>query len=185
MEKPNIKWEDVAGLDNAKESLKEAVILPILFPKLFTGKRKPWNGIFLYGPPGTGKSLIAKAVATEAKNSKFFSVYSSDFISQRPDEPEKLIKKIFDLAREIKPSIIFIDDIDSICNESESGRRLKTELLINMDDVSRNNDNVFIVGATNIPWCLDRVILKRFEKRIYIPLPDVGGLKTLFKLKLQ
>lgn len=189
MEKPNIKWEDVAGLDNAKESLKEAVILPIKFPQLFTGKRKPWKGILLYGPPGTGKSHLAKAVATEANNSTFFSVSSSDLLSKWLGESEKLVKNLFELARENKPSIVFIDEVDSLCsarsdNESESARRVKTEFLVNMEGVGTNNDNILVLGATNIPWCLDSAIRRRFEKRIYIPLPEVGGRKTLFKLKL-
>ena len=85
---PNVKWEDVAGLEGAKEALKEAVILPIKFPHLFTGKRKPWKGILLYGPPGTGKSYLAKAVATEA-NSTFFSVSSSDLVSKWMGESER------------------------------------------------------------------------------------------------
>lgn len=87
-DKPNVKWEDVAGLEGAKEALKEAVILPIKFPHLFTGKRQPWKGILLYGPPGTGKSYLAKAVATEA-NSTFFSVSSSDLVSKWMGESER------------------------------------------------------------------------------------------------
>lgn len=87
-DKPNVKWEDVAGLESAKEALKEAVILPIKFPHLFTGKRQPWKGILLYGPPGTGKSYLAKAVATEA-NSTFFSVSSSDLVSKWMGESER------------------------------------------------------------------------------------------------
>jgi vacuolar protein-sorting-associated protein 4 len=89
-EKPNVRWEDVAGLENAKEALKEAVILPIKFPHLFTGKRQPWKGILLYGPPGTGKSYLAKAVATEA-NSTFFSVSSSDLVSKWMGESERWV----------------------------------------------------------------------------------------------
>lgn len=87
-DKPNVQWEDVAGLEGAKEALKEAVILPIKFPHLFTGKRQPWKGILLYGPPGTGKSYLAKAVATEA-NSTFFSVSSSDLVSKWMGESER------------------------------------------------------------------------------------------------
>lgn len=107
MEKPNVKWDDVAGLEGAKEALKEAVILPYRFPQLFTGKRKPWKGILLYGPPGTGKSYLAKAVATEA-DATFFSVSSSDLVSKWQGESERLVRNLFDMAREKKPSIVFI-----------------------------------------------------------------------------
>jgi len=87
-ETPNVRWEDIAGLEGAKAALKEAVIIPIKFPRLFTGKRKPWKGILLYGPPGTGKSYLAKAVATEAK-STFFSISSSDLISKWQGDSER------------------------------------------------------------------------------------------------
>ena len=153
MEKPNVKWSDVAGLDAAKESLKEAVILPIKFPHLFTGNRKPWRGILLFGPPGTGKSYLAKAVATEANNSTFFSVSSSDLVSKWLGESEKLVKNLFQMAREHKPSIIFIDEVDSLCssrsdNESESARRIKTEFLVQMQGVGNDNDGILVLGKT-------------------------------------
>ena len=90
-EKPNVKWTDVAGLDQAKASLQEAVILPTKFPQLFTGERKPWRGILLYGPPGTGKSYLAKACATEAEGT-FFSISSSDLVSKWLGESERLVK---------------------------------------------------------------------------------------------
>ena len=136
-EKPNVKWSDVAGLDQAKGSLQEAVILPIRYPQLFTGERKPWRGILLFGPPGTGKSFLAKACATEAGNSTFFSLSSSDLVSKWLGESERLVKQLFVLARENKPSIIFIDEIDSLCGsrsegENETGRRIKTEFLVQM-----------------------------------------------------
>ncbi|XP_067652878.1 vacuolar protein sorting-associated protein 4-like [Haliotis asinina] len=189
MEKPNIRWEDVAGLEGAKEALKEAVILPVKFPHLFTGNRKPWRGILLFGPPGTGKSFLAKAVATEANNSTFFSVSSSDLVSKWLGESEKLVKTLFELARENKPSIIFIDEVDALCgsrseNESESARRIKTEFLVQMQGVGNDNDNVLVLGATNIPWSLDSAIRRRFEKRIYIPLPDAPARTEMFKLHL-
>ncbi|KAJ8964086.1 hypothetical protein NQ314_005140 [Rhamnusium bicolor] len=177
VEKPHVKWSDVAGLDAAKEALKEAVILPIRFPHLFSGKRVPWKGILLFGPPGTGKSYLAKAVATEANNSTFFSVSSSDLVSKWLGESEKLVKNLFELARQHKPSIIFIDEIDSLCssrsdNESESARRIKTEFLVQMQGVGHDTEGILVLGATNIPWVLDAAIRRRFEKRIYIPLPE-------------
>lgn len=189
MEKPNVKWSDVAGLESAKEALKEAVILPIKFPHLFTGNRKPWRGILLFGPPGTGKSYLAKAVATEANNSTFFSVSSSDLVSKWLGESEKLVKNLFELAREHKPSIIFIDEVDSLCssrsdNESESARRIKTEFLVQMQGVGNDNDGILVLGATNIPWVLDAAIRRRFEKRIYIPLPEDHARTDMFKLHM-
>lgn len=105
-ETPNVRWEDVAGLEAAKESLKEAVILPIKFPHLFTGKRTPWRGILLYGPPGTGKSYLAKAVATEAK-STFFSVSSSDLVSKWMGESERCVS-IISLASFLCSSVVYI-----------------------------------------------------------------------------
>nr|CAD2175687.1 unnamed protein product [Meloidogyne enterolobii] len=189
VEKPNVKWEDIAGLDGAKEALKEAVILPIKFPHLFKGKRTPWRGILLFGPPGTGKSYIAKAVATEAQNSTFISVSSSDLVSKWLGESEKLVRQLFEMARTNKPSIIFIDEVDSLCssrsdNESESARRIKTELLVQMQGVGHDMEGILVLGATNIPWVLDAAIRRRFEKRIYIPLPDTNARKDMFKLHI-
>lgn len=189
VEKPNVRWDDVAGLNAAKEALKEAVILPVKFPHLFTGKRKPWKGILLYGPPGTGKSYLAKAVATEANNSTFFSVSSSDLVSKWLGESEKLVRTLFELARENQPSIIFIDEVDALCgsrseNESESARRIKTEFLVQMQGVGTDNNGVLVLGATNIPWTLDAAIRRRFEKRIYIPLPEAPARTEILKLHL-
>jgi vacuolar protein-sorting-associated protein 4 len=189
IEKPNIKWDDVAGLETAKEELQTTVILPIAFPHLFDKSRKSWTGILLYGPPGTGKSFLAKAVATEANNSTFFSVSSSDLVSKWLGESEKLVKTLFEKAREAAPSIIFIDEIDSLCGsrsdgESESSRRIKTTLLIEMQGGIKDTEGVLVLGATNMPWALDNAFRRRFEKRIYIPLPDLNARQTLFKLKI-
>ncbi|XP_002736300.1 vacuolar protein sorting-associated protein 4B [Saccoglossus kowalevskii] len=189
MERPNVKWEDVAGLESAKEALKEAVILPIKFPHLFSGNRKPWRGILLFGPPGTGKSYLAKAVATEADNSTFFAVSSSDLMSKWLGESEKLVKNLFQLAREKQPSIVFIDEVDSLTssrseNESEAARRIKTEFLVQMQGVGSEKDRVLVLGATNIPWVLDAAIRRRFEKRIYIPLPEQHARTEMFKLHM-
>jgi len=187
-EKPNVKWDDVAGLEAAKDSLKEAVILPIKFPQLFTGKRKPWKGILLYGPPGTGKSYLAKAVATEA-DSMFFSISSADLVSKWLGESERLVRSLFDMARQHKPAIIFIDELDSLCsarsdNESEAARRIKTEFLVQMNGVGNDEDGVLVLGATNIPWQLDAAIRRRFEKRIFIGLPDAATRARIFKIHL-
>ncbi|EPQ61144.1 AAA-domain-containing protein [Gloeophyllum trabeum ATCC 11539] len=186
MEKPNVKWDDVAGLEGAKAALKEAVILPIKFPHLFTGKRTPWKGILLYGPPGTGKSYLAKAVATEA-NSTFFSVSSSDLVSKWQGDSERLVRQLFEMARESKPSIIFIDEIDSLAGtrnegQSEGSRRIMTEFLVQMNGVGHDDTGVLVLGATNIPWHLDNAIKRRFEKRIYIPLPGPEARKRMFEL---
>ncbi|EIM92022.1 AAA-domain-containing protein [Stereum hirsutum FP-91666 SS1] len=186
VDKPNVRWDDVAGLEAAKESLKEAVILPIKFPHLFTGKRTPWRGILLYGPPGTGKSYLAKAVATEAK-STFFSVSSSDLVSKWQGDSERLVKQLFQMARESKPAIIFIDEVDSLAGtrnegESEGSRRIKTEFLVQMNGVGHDDTGVLVLGATNIPWQLDPAIKRRFEKRIYIPLPGIEARKNMFKI---
>lgn len=185
---PNVKWEDVAGLEAAKEALKEAVILPIKFPHLFTGKRQPWKGILLYGPPGTGKSYLAKAVATEA-NSTFFSVSSSDLVSKWMGESERLVKQLFAMARENKPSIIFIDEVDALCGprgegESEASRRIKTEMLVQMDGVGRDSKGVLVLGATNIPWQLDAAIRRRFQRRVHISLPDLPARTKMFEISV-
>lgn len=187
-ETPNVKWEDIAGLDQAKEALKEAVILPVKFPQLFTGNRKPTSGILLYGPPGTGKSYLAKAVATEA-NSTFFSVSSSDLVSKWMGESERLVKQLFTMARENKPSIIFIDEVDALCGprgegESEASRRIKTELLVQMNGVGNDPTGVLVLGATNIPWQLDAAVRRRFERRIYIALPEVEARTRMFELNI-
>lgn len=189
-EKPNVKWNDVAGLESAKQALQEAVILPVKFPQFFTGKRRPWRAFLLYGPPGTGKSYLAKAVATEA-DSTFFSVSSSDLVSKWMGESEKLVSNLFQMARESSPSIVFIDEIDSLCgqrgegSESEASRRIKTEILVQMQGVGHDDDKkVLVLAATNTPYSLDQAIRRRFDKRIYIPLPDLKARQHMFKVHL-
>lgn len=132
---------------------------------------------------------MAKAVATEANNSTFFSVSSSDLVSKWLGESEKLVRNLFELARAHKPSIIFIDEVDSLCssrseNESESARRIKTEFLVQMQGVGNDTEGILVLGATNIPWVLDAAIRRRFEKRIYIPLPEEHARLVMFKLHL-
>ena len=187
-ETPNVKWSDVAGLEKAKEALKEAVVLPIKFPQLFVGKRKPWKGILLYGPPGTGKSYLAKAAATET-GGKFFSVSAANIVSKWMGESERLVKALFDLARKNKPAVIFLDEIDSVMsargeNDNDATRRLKTEFLIQMQGVGNDDDGILVLGATNIPWGLDPAVRRRFQKKIYISLPEAPARKLMFKLNL-
>ena len=187
-ELPNVSWDDVAGLEGAKEALREAVILPISLPQLFTGNRKPWKGILMYGPPGTGKSYLAKAVATESK-STFYSISSADIMSKWVGESEKLVRSLFQMARESKPSIIFIDEIDSLCGargegDNESAKRVKTEFLVQMQGVGNDDTGVLVLAATNLPWSLDSAIRRRFERRIEIPLPDARARAAMFKIHL-
>lgn len=161
--------------------------MPLKFPHMFKSIRRPWKGILLYGPPGTGKSYLAKAVATEA-NSTFFAVSSSDLVSKWLGDSEKLVRSLFEMARAAAPAIIFIDEIDSLCsarsdNESESARRIKTEFLIQMDGVAvGDKSRVLVLGATNLPWCLDPAIRRRFEKKVYIGLPDTTARQRMFEI---
>eukprot|EP01063_Lacrimia_lanifica_P011300 TRINITY_DN1810_c0_g2_i1.p2 TRINITY_DN1810_c0_g2~~TRINITY_DN1810_c0_g2_i1.p2 ORF type:complete len:434 (+),score=153.26 TRINITY_DN1810_c0_g2_i1:87-1388(+) len=187
-EKPNVKWSDIAGLEGAKEALREAVILPIEYPQLFVGNRKPWRGILMYGPPGTGKSYLAKAVATESKCT-FFSISSSDIMSKWVGESEKLVRNLFEMARENKPAIIFVDEIDSMCGarsagDNESSGRVKTEFLVQMQGVGHDDSGILVLAATNLPWQLDTAIRRRFQRRIEIPLPEMEARLEMFKIHL-
>lgn len=177
-------WNDICGLENVKNLLKESIIMPIKQPQIFKNVR-PWKGILLYGPPGTGKSFLAKAIATEAA-ATFFSISASDIVSKWVGDSEKHVKALFDAAREQKPSIIFIDEVESLCaqrsdTEHSSSSRLVTEFLVQMDGVGNNTDGILILGATNLPWLLDAGIRRRFEQRIYIPLPDESARLQMFK----
>ncbi|KAJ3670749.1 hypothetical protein LUZ60_008175 [Juncus effusus] len=182
----DVKWESVKGLDTAKRLLKEAVVMPIKYPKYFTGLLSPWKGILLFGPPGTGKTMLAKAVATEC-NTTFFNISASSIVSKWRGDSEKAVKVLFDLARHHAPSTIFLDEIDAIISqrgearsEHEASRRLKTELLIQMDGLANTDELVFVLAATNLPWELDAAMLRRLEKRILVPLPDPLARRAMF-----
>jgi vacuolar protein-sorting-associated protein 4 len=187
-ESPNIRWPEIAGLENCKQALREAIVLPMLKPELFTGARKPWAGILLFGPPGCGKTLLAKAAATECK-ATFFNVSSADLLSKWLGESEKLISSLFKVAKKKAPSLIFMDEIDSVATRrgegSESGgeRRVKTQLLSEIQGLKTTHKKVLLVlGATNRPWDIDNAMLSRFEKKVYVPLPDIPARAGIFKI---
>ncbi len=190
-ESPKVNWEDIAGLDNVKQALREAIVLPIAKPELFVGARKPWSGILLFGPPGCGKTLLAKAAATECK-ATFFSASSADLLSKWLGESEKLISSLFKVARLKAPSLIFMDEIDSITTKrgegAESGgeRRVKTQLLSEIQGLKSTHDKpLLVLGATNRPWDIDNAMLSRFEKRVHVPLPDLKARVGIFKIHTE
>ncbi|KAI8465723.1 MAG: P-loop containing nucleoside triphosphate hydrolase protein [Monoraphidium minutum] len=177
VESPGVGWGDVAGLEGAKRLLQEAVVMPLKYPELFTGVLAPWKGVLLYGPPGTGKTLLAKAVATQCRTT-FFNVSASSIVSKWRGDSEKIVRVLFELARHHAPSTIFLDEVDALMGarggegEHEASRRMKTELLIQLDGLARRaGERVFVLAATNMPWELDMALLRRLEKRILVPPP--------------
>lgn len=183
---PPISWDDIAGLKEPKERLNEIVIWPMLRPDLFNGLRGPPAGILLFGPPGTGKTLIAKCIANESK-ATFFNISSSTLTSKWQGESEKLVKVLFEVARNQQPAVIFIDEIDSLLSQRsdedrESSRRLKTEFFVQMDGARTNGDErILLVGATNRPEELDDAARRRLIKRLYISLPQKDGRLQIVK----
>jgi len=188
---PGVSWESIVGLGHAKSLLKEAVVMPLKYPQLFTGLLAPWKGVLLFGPPGTGKTLLAKAVATECETT-FFNISASTVVSKWRGDSEKLIRVLFDLARHHQPTTIFIDELDSLMSargggdgEHEGSRRMKTELLIQMDGLLRDTqDQVFLLAASNLPWDLDDAMLRRLEKRVLVNLPSAAAREAMFRTNL-
>lgn len=192
----NVKFDDIAGCVDAKIALEEACIQPQLQPELFDSDlRQPWSGILLYGPPGTGKTMLAKAVASMT-TCTFFKVGASSLGSKWRGESEKLVKTLFEMARFQAPSVVFLDEIDSLAGErgdstNECSRRVLNELLTQVDGLTTKSDaetekkTVMFLAATNHPWHLDSAMIRRLEKRIYVPLPNEAGRKNLFEIILK
>uniref|UniRef100_T1PI63 microtubule-severing ATPase n=3 Tax=Musca TaxID=7369 RepID=T1PI63_MUSDO len=167
------------------------VILPAVRPELFTGLRAPAKGLLLFGPPGNGKTLLARAVATEC-SATFLNISAASLTSKYVGDGEKLVRALFAVAREMQPSIIFIDEVDSLLserssNEHEASRRLKTEFLVEFDGLPGNpdGDRIVVLAATNRPQELDEAALRRFTKRVYVSLPDMETRELLLRRLLQ
>src|SRR3989344_2413192 len=186
IEDVQVKWDDIEGLESVKRTLQETIVYPLLRPDLFKGLRKVSKGVLFYGPPGTGRTMLAKALASEVKQI-FFSLSASSLLSKWYGESEKMIRTLFEVAREKSPSIIFIDEIDSLLSsstsEDDTTRRVKTEFLIQLDGIGVKGEieteeapgtdvRVLLIGATNHPQKLEDAALRRFSKHIEIPLPD-------------
>ena len=189
-EKPDVKWIEVIGLDDAKNALRESIVYPSKRPDLFP---LGWpRGMLLYGPPGTGKTMLAAATANEL-DGYFINVDAASMMSKWLGEAEKNVSKLFSMAREYcqresKPVILFIDEVDSLLGDrnSEVGGeiRAKNQFLSEMDAVNGKGKELmmYVIGATNKPWSLDSPFLRRFQKRIYVSLPSTEARENLFEL---
>ena len=189
IETPNIHWDDIGGLKEAKQKLKEAVEWPMKYNELFSHMdAKPPKGILLYGPPGTGKTLLAKAVATESE-ANFISVKGPEFLSKWVGESEKAVRETFRKARQAAPCIIFFDEIDAIApsrgglGDSHVTERVISQMLTELDGLEELRD-VIVIAATNRPDIVDAALLRpgRFDRLIYIPPPDKEARKEIFKI---
>ncbi|GAB4841144.1 hypothetical protein Ancab_021888 [Ancistrocladus abbreviatus] len=175
-----VTFDDIGALENVKDTLKELVMLPLQRPELF-GKgqlTKPCKGILLFGPPGTGKTMLAKAVATDA-GANFINISMSSISSKWFGEGEKYVKAVFSLASKIAPSVIFVDEVDSMLGrrenpgEHEAMRKMKNEFMVNWDGLrTKDNERVLVLAATNRPFDLDEAVIRRLPRRLMVGLPD-------------
>jgi SpoVK/Ycf46/Vps4 family AAA+-type ATPase len=188
-EKPEVNWTEVVGLDTAKKAVKEAIVYPVQRPDLFP---LGWpRGILLFGPPGCGKTLLAAAVATEI-DANFYSIDAASIMSKWLGEAEQNVAKLFGSARksstEGKPAIVFVDELDSLMgahqNEVGGEIRVRNQFLKEMDGIVDKGKSlhVYVIGATNKPWDLDWAFIRRFQKRILVPLPDHHTRLMMLKL---
>ncbi|XP_043277516.1 katanin p60 ATPase-containing subunit A-like 2 [Venturia canescens] len=186
----NVHWDDVHGLEDCKELLKEAVVFPTKYPELFTELFTPWKGILLYGPPGTGKTMLAKSVATEC-DFTFFNITASSLVSKWRGDSEKYVRVLFELANYHAPSIIFIDEIDwiaagdgaSCSDRSEPARRFRAELLSRLDGLKSVDDShVILLAATNAPWNLDSALLRRLENHVQVDVPNEAVRREILEI---
>ncbi|CAD6195761.1 unnamed protein product [Caenorhabditis auriculariae] len=183
-------FSDIAGLGEAKNALIEALVDPILYPEWFENTDlQPWKALLLFGPPGTGKSALAQATVRQL-DAVLYQVSSSDLISSWSGQSEKLIRELFEQAASSERTVVvFIDEVDSLCRErcSEEGdanRRVKTELLVQMQKL-QHSKQVILLCATNCPWDLDPAFLRRFEKKIYISLPETEARVEILQKRLE
>ncbi|RLF54869.1 MAG: AAA family ATPase, partial [Thermoplasmata archaeon] len=189
IESPNVRWDDIGGLEEVKQSLREAVEWPLKYPDLFQHMdARPPKGILLYGPPGTGKTLLAKAVATESE-ANFISVKGPEFISKWVGESERAVRETFRKARQAAPCVIFFDEIDAIApargssGDARVTERVISQLLTEMDGLEELRD-VVVIAATNRPDIIDPALLRpgRFDRLIHVPLPDKRARLEIFKI---
>ncbi|CVK32854.1 Cell division cycle protein 48 homolog AF_1297 (fragment) [Methanoculleus bourgensis] len=193
VEIPDVKWEDVGGLEDVKAELAEAVEWPLKYPEIFDAlETEPPRGILLFGPPGTGKTLLAKAVANESE-SNFISVKGPELLSKWVGESERGVRQVFRKARQAAPSIIFFDEIDALMpkrgayiGSSHVTESVVSQILTELDGLEELN-NVVVLGATNRPDMLDEALLRpgRLDRMIYVPPPDREGRKKIFEVYLR
>jgi len=193
-EKPKLRFDDIAGLEDVKEQIRIKMILPFSFPdKAKRYKVKTGGGILLYGPPGTGKTMIAKAVAGEL-DATFFAIAPSEILNKWVGESEKNIRKLFETARNCPKAVVFIDEVESLIpkrRDAEAGSvmaRVVPQILAELDGFeAREGQNVMFMGATNEPWNIDYAMLRpgRLDEKIYVGLPDPAARKKVLELNLK